>query len=71
MSTDKTKTHYTFKITKDGKQYQLKVNPEKLNQFNDKSVNGGKAICMKQSWNTECHTKYKTIDRLSDIIGLV
>ena len=33
MSTDKTKTHYTFKITKDGKQYQLKVNPEKLNQF--------------------------------------
>ena len=42
--------------------------PEKLDDFNKKSVNGGKAICMKQSWNQECHTKYKSIDRLSDLI---
>ena len=40
----------------------------KLDEFNDKSVNDGKAICMKQSWNQECHTKYLSIDRLSDIM---
>ena len=43
--------------------------PEKLEQFADRSVNHGKAICYKQTWNTECHTKYISIDRLSDIIG--
>ncbi len=42
--------------------------PEKLDDFNEKSVSGGKAICMKQTWNQECHTKYKSIDRLSDLI---
>ena len=41
--------------------------PEKLDDFNEKSVSGGKAICMKQTWNQECHTKYMSIDRLSDI----
>ena len=41
--------------------------PEKLDDFNKKSVSGGKAICMKQTWNQECHTKYMSIDRLSDI----
>ena len=45
--------------------------PEKLKEFKEQSINGGTAICMKQSWNTECHTKYKTIDRLSDITKLV
>ena len=45
--------------------------PEKLDDFDKKSINGGTPICMKQSWNTKCHTKYKTIDRLSDIMGLV
>ena len=45
--------------------------PEKLKIFKEKSINNGQSICFKQSWNTECHTKYKTIDRLSDIIGLV
>ena len=41
--------------------------PEKLYDFDKKSVTGGRAICMKQSWNQECHTKYKSIDRLSDL----
>ena len=41
--------------------------PEKLDDFNEKSVSGGRPICMKQTWNTECHTKYLSIDRLSDI----
>jgi len=45
--------------------------PEKLEQFANESVNDGEAICMNQTWNTKCHTKYKTIDRLSDIISLV
>ena len=45
--------------------------PEKLNDFNKKSVVGGVPICMKQTWNTECQTKYMSIDRLSDIIGKV
>ena len=42
--------------------------PEKLEDFNKQSVNDGISICMKQSWNQECHTKYKSIDRLSDLI---
>ena len=41
--------------------------PEKLKDFNNKSVVGGIPICMKQTWNQECHTKYMSIDRLSDI----
>ena len=42
--------------------------PEKLDEFDKQSVNGGKAISMKQTWNTKCHTKYMSIDRLSDIM---
>ena len=34
-------------------------------------VNGGKAICMKQTWNKDCQKKYHSIDRLSDIMSLV
>ena len=45
--------------------------PEKLYDFDKKSVNGGSAICMKQSWNQECHTKYKSIDRLSDLTTIL
>ncbi len=45
--------------------------PEKLDDFNKQSVTGGKSICMKQTWNTECHTKYKSIDRLSDLITIL
>ena len=45
--------------------------PEKLDDFNKQSVAGGKSICMKQTWNTECHTRYKSIDRLSDIIDKI
>ena len=41
--------------------------PEKLKDFRDKSVTGGIPVCMKQTWNTECHSSYCTIDRLSDI----
>ena len=45
--------------------------PEKLYDFDKKSVTGGRAICMKQSWNQECHTKYKSIDRLSDLTSIL
>jgi len=45
--------------------------PEKLKIFNDRSVNYGKAICYKQTWNKECHNKYMSIDRLSDIMTRV
>ena len=41
--------------------------PEKLSDFNSKSVTSGKAICMKQTWNEDCQAKYMSIDRLSDI----
>ena len=43
----------------------------KVPGFNKKSVSGGKSICMKQTWNQECHTKYKSIDRLSDLITIL
>ena len=42
--------------------------PEKLEDFNKQSINGGRAICMKQTWNQECHNMYMGIDRLSDLI---
>ena len=42
--------------------------PEKLEDFAKQSVTGGYPIRMKQSWNQECDTKYKSIDRLSDLI---
>ena len=45
--------------------------PSKLFRFKKQSVNDGSPICVKQTWNTECHTKMMTIDRLSDIIGKV
>ena len=45
--------------------------PSKLFRFKKQSVNDGSPICVKQTWNTECHTKMMTIDRLSDVIGKV
>jgi len=42
--------------------------PEKLEKFNNESITGGTTICMKQSWNQECHTKYKSIARLSGLM---
>jgi 5'(3')-deoxyribonucleotidase len=45
--------------------------PEKLEKFNNESINGGKAICMKQTWNQECHNMYMGIDRLSDLMALL
>ena len=45
--------------------------PAKLKKFNERSVNHGHSICMKQSWNKECHNKYISIDRLSEIITKV
>ena len=44
---------------------------KKISDFNEKSVNSGKAICMKQSWNQECQNSDLIIDRLSDIMSLV
>ena len=43
--------------------------PSKLKKFGERSVSHGNPICFKQTWNTECQTKYMTIDRLSDLIG--
>ena len=45
--------------------------PEKLEMFTNESVNNGRAICMKQSWNKQCQNSTMSIDRLSDIIGKV
>ena len=45
--------------------------PEKLEKFEKESVTGGKAICMKQTWNQECHNMYMGIDRLSDLMTLL
>ena len=45
--------------------------PEKLDIFADRSVNHGKAICYKQTWNQDSQKKYMTIDRLSDIMTRV
>ena len=45
--------------------------PEKLKDFRNKSINGGIPVCMKQSWNQECHNRYMSIDRLSDIMTRV
>ena len=42
--------------------------PEKLKDFRNKSINGGIPVCMKQTWNQECHNMYMGIDRLSDLI---
>ena len=45
--------------------------PEKLEDFREKSVVGGTAICMKQSWNKKCQDSKFSIDRLSDIIRII
>ena len=45
--------------------------PEKLFDFNEKSVNNGQAICFKQPWNQQCQNQGLSIDRLSDIIGKI
>ena len=43
--------------------------PEKLEDFDKQSVNGGRAICMKQNLESRMLIpKYKSIDRLSDLI---
>ena len=45
--------------------------PSKLFKFKKHSINNGSAVCYKQTWNGQCHTKMMTIDRLSDIMGKV
>ncbi len=42
--------------------------PEKLDIFNERSVEYGRPICMKTTWNTKSQKKYMTIDRLSDLV---
>jgi 5'(3')-deoxyribonucleotidase len=51
--------------------YLIDDSPEKLDDFNRKSVNNGKSICMKQTWNQDCHDRYLSIDRLSDLMTLL
>ena len=43
--------------------------PDKMREFKEKSINNGHPICYRQTWNTKCHKKYMSIDRLSDLIG--
>ena len=45
--------------------------PEKLEIFDKRSVNYGRPICYKQSWNQDSQKKYMSIDRLSDIMTRV
>ena len=45
--------------------------PSKLKKFNEKSINNGHSICMKQSWNKQCQESSMSIDRLSDIMTRV
>ena len=63
--------HYTKNKWAIDVDYLVDDSPEKISDFNNKSVNGGKAICVKQSWNQECQNSNLNIDRLSDIIGKV
>ena len=42
--------------------------PEKISDFNEKSINNGRAICYKQSWNQQCQDSSISIARLSDIM---
>ena len=65
---EKIYTHHKWAADVD---YLVDDSPEKISDFNEKSVNSGKAICMKQSWNQECQNSDLTIDRLSDIMSLV
>ena len=65
---EKIYTHHKWAVDVD---YLVDDSPEKISDFNEKSVNDGKAICMKQSWNQECQNSDLTIDRLSDIMSLV
>ena len=44
--------------------------PAKLKKFNERSVNHGHSICMKQSWNKDCKDSSISIDRLSDIMTI-
>ena len=61
-------THQKWSVDVD---YLIDDSPEKLNDFNEWSVNEGKSICMKQTWNQECQNSDLSIDRLSDIMSLV
>jgi len=63
--------HYTKKKWSIDVDVLIDDSPEKLNDFNNKSVIGGVPICMKQSWNKECQKRYMSIDRLSDIISKI
>jgi len=62
--------HYTHDKYKVDVDVLIDDSPSKLKKFQKKSVTGGIPICMKRNWNTECHTKYISIDRLSDIMSL-
>ena len=63
--------HYTKHKWSIDVDFLIDDSPEKIEQFNDRSVNHGRAICMKQSWNKECQKSTMSIDRLSDIMTRV
>ena len=63
--------HYTKHKWSIDVDFLIDDSPEKLEQFADRSVNYGSAICYKQSWNQHCQDKGMSINRLSDIIGKV
>ena len=60
--------HYTKHKWSIDVDFLIDDSPEKIEQFNDRSVNHGRAICMKQSWNKQCQDSTMSIDRLSDIM---
>ena len=63
--------HYTHNKWSVDVDVLIDDSPEKLKEFNDKSVNNGRAICYKQTWNKECQESSMSIDRLSDIMTRV
>ena len=63
--------HYTKHKWSIDVDFLIDDSPEKIEQFNDRSVNHGRAICMKQSWNKQCQKSTMSIDRLSDIMTRV
>ena len=62
---------HVYKKAKEANIGEVFVATEDQEIIDDVNLNGGKAICMNQSWNKNCEDSSFGIDRLSDIIGKV
>jgi len=60
--------HYTHDKWEIDVDVLIDDSPNKLKSFKKKSIVNGNPIRYKQTWNTKCHKKYMSIDRLSDLI---